>query len=466
MKRRFASPVCCDIRVELEGPPDYRVEKVIAIRAYGSSIMRHDLLVQSEYASRDLSPLAEGKRSIFVVVGMHRSGTSLCANALGLLGVDMADEIGDNRSNPLGHFERWEFMKLQDEILSLFDRSYFSPTHDYPLPPAWWADFRLRPIKARLKERLQELMCRSDLFGFKDPRTTRLMPMWNQIFTELRLFPKFIVCLRNPAHIAASLFARDDLEVEVGELRALDYMVDALRHTRGRSRCFIRYDDWMKEPMVNGSKLLNFVNYSTVELRELEVAIQTVVRPEANRSGRTETQARQPLIRNFYNLVDRFVESDGADQSVDSKIESFIQNYIAFRQLLGPFEAQFKKVANERASIEADRTAAREQLTEVREALATERAAAAGIQEALLAAQTKGQQGEIALDENVKRVVELTAALTAVVGQRDHFRSVQAATAQQLAEAQETLAAERAATARDKEALLATQAKPQHEAGA
>ncbi len=217
---------------------------------------------------------------------------------------------------------------------------------------------------------------------------------------------------------------------------------------------------------MNGAKLLNFVNYSTVELRELEVAIQTVVRPEANRSGRTETQARQPLIRNFYNLVDRFVESDGADQSVDSKIESFIQNYIAFRQLLGPFEAQFQKVANERAGIEAERTAARQQLNEVREALVAERAATARNQEALLAAQTKAQQGEIAMDENVKRVVELTAALTAVVGQRDHLRSVQEATAQQLAEAQETLAAERAATARDKEALLATQAKPQHEGGA
>jgi len=428
--------------------------------------MRQDLLVQSEFASNDLSPLAEGERSIFVVVGMHRSGTSLCANALGLLGVDMADEIGDNRSNPLGHFERWEFMELQDEILSLFDRSYFSPTHDYPLPPAWWADFRLRPIRERLKERLQQIMCRSYLFGFKDPRTTRLMPMWNQIFTELRLMPKFIVCLRNPAHVAASLFARENLEVEAGELRALDYMVDALRHTRGRSRCFIRYDDWLKEPMVNGSKLLNFVNYSTVERRELEVAIQTVVRPEANRSGRTETQARQPLIRNFYDLVDRFVESDGADQSVDSKIESFIHSYIAFRQLLGPFEAQFKKVANEQAGIEAERTTACQQLNEVQAALAAERAAAAGIQEALLAAQTKGQQAEIALGENVKRVGELTAALTAVAGERDQLRSVQEATAQQLAQAQATLAAERAATARDKEALLATQATPQPEGGA
>jgi chromosome segregation ATPase len=108
----------------------------------------------------------------------------------------------------------------------------------------------------------------------------------------------------------------------------------------------------------------------------------------------------------------------------------------------------------------------RQQLNEVQAALAAQRAAAAGIQEALLAAQAKGQQGEIALGENVKRVAELTAALTAVAGERDQLRSVQEATAQQLAQAQATLAAERAATARDKEALLATQANPQPEGGA
>jgi hypothetical protein len=390
---------------------------------------------------------------------MHRSGTSLCSNVLGLLGVDMADEIGENRSNPLGHFERWEIMELQDEVLGLFDRKYYSPTHDYPLPPAWWADFRLRPIKERLKSCLTPVMSRSDLFGFKDPRTTRLMPMWNQIFAELRLHPKFIVCLRNPAHVAASLLARDDLEIEIGEMRALDYIVDALRHTRGRDRCFIRYDDWMTEPMLNATKLLNFVNSSApIEVRELEIAIQAVVRPEENRSGRSEIQARQPSIRSFFDLVNRFAESDGTDQSLDSSIESFTHSYIAFRQMLGPFEAQFKKVADERSDIEAARTSACQQLAEVHQALAAERAAAEKDKEVLLETQANARQVENALAEKVKRVDELTAALTAADAERDHLRNAQETAAQQLAEVHQALAAERAAAEKDKEALLETQA--------
>ena len=42
-------------------------------------------------------------------------------------------------------------------------------------------------------------------FGFKDPRTAELMPLWHQIFNELKLAPKLVLCLRNPAQVARSL---------------------------------------------------------------------------------------------------------------------------------------------------------------------------------------------------------------------------------------------------------------------
>lgn len=388
--------------------------------------MSRRLMVERELIPRDANPGVDGERSIFVVVGMHRSGTSLCSNVLGLLGVNMADEAGENHSNPLGHFERWEIMELQDEVLSLFDRGYHSLSHDYPLPPAWWADFRLRPLKERLKSCLTTIMSRSDLFGFKDPRTTRLLPMWHQIFAELKLNPRFVVCLRDPAHVAASLLARDKLELEVGEMRALDYIVDALRHTRGTDRCFIRYDDWMTNPMLNAMKLSHFVNYpAPFEARELEIAIQAVVRPEANRSGRHEIKARQALIRNFFDLVNRFAESNGADQSLDTGIESFTHSYIAFRQMLGPFEAQQKSIAIKLSNAEEQRTSAWLELTEAKQALAAEQAAALKDKEALQEALVRAQQSEYVLAEQAKRIGELTDALATAEAERGLIRPAQ-----------------------------------------
>jgi hypothetical protein len=71
------------------------------------------------------------RRPIVLVLGMHRSGTSLCSHLLSALGVDMADNIPGpgNASpapdNPRGHWERWEIVEFHDRILGLFNRDYF-----------------------------------------------------------------------------------------------------------------------------------------------------------------------------------------------------------------------------------------------------------------------------------------------------------------------------------------------------
>ncbi|WP_442753970.1 hypothetical protein ACNHKD_13315 [Methylocystis sp. JAN1] len=381
------------------------------------------------------SRAAQAERPVFVVVGMHRSGTSLCANALGLMGVDMADEAGPCKGNELGHFERWDVVGLQDEALALFDRGYFSPTHDFPLPPAWWADFRVRPIRERLKGCLEAILARGGLVGFKDPRTTRLMPMWNQIFAELRLRPRFVVCLRNPAHVAISLQTRDGLDPQTGELRALDYMVDALRHTRGRDRCFIQYEEWIVDPLPNARKLLDFVGSEIhVEPREFEIAVQSIVRPEANRSGLSGQKPRQPLVRSFYDLVDQFVATGGADASLDASIETFTHSYIAFRQLLGPFETQFKKVAAAREELERALCDARNSLEAEKEAAARQSA------------------------ESDRRSAELTAALQAAQAECAIQAEQHAVASRTLAEVTQALEAERTASAQLSETLAATQA--------
>src|SRR6516162_2482609 len=86
------------------------------------------------------------RRPIVLVLGMHRSGTSLCSHILSALGVDMTDKIEGpgNASvtpdNPRGHWERWEIVEFHDRVLGLFNRDYLGRFHDFALPVAWWAD--------------------------------------------------------------------------------------------------------------------------------------------------------------------------------------------------------------------------------------------------------------------------------------------------------------------------------------
>ena len=64
------------------------------------------------------------RRPIVFVLGMHRSGTSLCSHILSALGVDMADKIpgpgnpAPTPDNPRGHWERWEIVEFHDRILT------------------------------------------------------------------------------------------------------------------------------------------------------------------------------------------------------------------------------------------------------------------------------------------------------------------------------------------------------------
>ena len=127
------------------------------------------------------------RRPIVLVLGIHRSGTSLCSHILSALGVDMADKIpgpgnpAPTPDNLRGHWERWEIVEFHDRILSLFNRDYWGRFHDFALPVAWWADPRVAEIRREIATFL-ELRMGGQYFGFKDPRTVRLMPVWHQIF--------------------------------------------------------------------------------------------------------------------------------------------------------------------------------------------------------------------------------------------------------------------------------------------
>ena len=57
--------------------------------------------------------------SVLVVAGFHRSGTSLVTEILSRAGLFVGDDlIGANPSNPYGHFEDREVVRLHDRLLA------------------------------------------------------------------------------------------------------------------------------------------------------------------------------------------------------------------------------------------------------------------------------------------------------------------------------------------------------------
>ena len=144
-----------------------------------------------------------------VIVGMHRSGTSLITRMLKQMGLFTGAILEQNDESPL-------FIALNDQILSIAHATWDYPeafaniyTDDSLVTKA--ADIAkehlLSPENLRLylppqAKSISDLS--GQLWGWKDPRTTVTWPIWKKIFPEMRI----LFVSRNGVDVAASLQRR------------------------------------------------------------------------------------------------------------------------------------------------------------------------------------------------------------------------------------------------------------------
>src|SRR5271166_2363954 len=303
------------------------------------------------------------RRPIVLVLGMHRSGTSLCSHILSAFGLDMADDIRADATNARGHWERWEIVEFHDRILSLFNRDYLGRFHDFALPVAWWADPRVAQIRREIVAFLEERMGEG-YFGFKDPRTVRLMPVWHQIFNEFKLTPRIVLCLRNPAQIARSLNARDGLDPEIGEYRWLVHIIDFFRYANKFDFCTVEYEEWFNNPSANIEKLQKFLDLSWQQSEaDLALVLSGLIDLGARHDDPEHREANQPLVRSLYKLTSRA----GDDSAARDQIAYIVSQFVGFQQLQRPFLQAFEDVAKTAAKypeIEQQATALRATVSE------------------------------------------------------------------------------------------------------
>lgn len=140
-----------------------------------------------------------------IVLGMHRSATSLIAEGLVSSKVHMGDRlVGGNRGNPQGHFENIDFVELNDEILKDAGGSWDNPPEED----------RILALGKKYDLQIRELLNKSAKrkWGWKDPRTVLTI----RLFMPYLKDPFFIYCFRRPEQVAGSLHRRDNIPLEKG----------------------------------------------------------------------------------------------------------------------------------------------------------------------------------------------------------------------------------------------------------
>jgi len=149
--------------------------------------------------------------ALILVVGMHRSGTSLLGDLLQSLGVTTPGPlIAGDRHNPGGYFERHDVSARQEQLLIDLGRWWPSATGDQPLPAGWLEHPATRATAAELRRLLaEEAGCQQGAWAIKDPRTSLLLPLWRRLAEELALPLRLVLAVRDPREVAVSLCHRD-----------------------------------------------------------------------------------------------------------------------------------------------------------------------------------------------------------------------------------------------------------------
>ena len=184
---------------------------------------------------------------LVVVLGMHRSGTSAVTKGITLLGIPLGDDLHPpGFDNPTGFWEDQSIIEINERLLGLQNSA-----HDQ-LSFAW-NDFKGESSLDNLKSEAIELVTRklhegNGLWGFKDPRTCRLLTFWSEIFEAVDCNVGFVIVLRNPASVVASLQKRNNIPAEKAYALWLQHMLPAIRQTRGAVRVVVDYDNLIDEP--------------------------------------------------------------------------------------------------------------------------------------------------------------------------------------------------------------------------
>ena len=208
-------------------------------------------------------------KKLIVVLGSHRSGTSLCAAALESLGADMRLPAHyTNDENPRGFFEHPDIVDFNESLLS-----YLGGSWDNPLfyGPTAISDADLCEWRARAKRLFDSIYGDAAVAAIKDPRLCQLFDFWKPVFLEAGYSDRdiFIIHIfRDPIEVALSQQHRaqdNPVYYEIGGRLVegaalwLSLTAQALAQTATLNSYFVAYPDLVTSPELVVKKIADFL---------------------------------------------------------------------------------------------------------------------------------------------------------------------------------------------------------------
>lgn len=271
-----------------------------------------------------------------VVLGMHRSGTSLLARLLSLAGVELgaaANLAPAAADNPRGFWEHAALRDVNDALLQSFGGSWSSPPE---LPPNWLKDPRVEPLRARAREILERDFKALSVWGFKDPRASLVADFWQEILPGR---VAWIVAVRNPLEVADSLRRRNGMPRVLAEDLWNVYTRSALRLAPFGARAILHYERLLEDPAAEIERLAKALDLPITSSGSAQLKQEAhrelrhhVVNPEELQRAPDWRQATKDLHRRLWNGEDPGPLRDEAEEPGFRR--AFIELRSAYGRLL------------------------------------------------------------------------------------------------------------------------------------
>ncbi len=197
--------------------------------------------------------MAEQQKTV-VVLGMERSGTSVVAKILKMIGVDMGPNVNITRSCPRGNYEDLEFVRLIKKIVKSAGGHHWEPPEIKDI----------LALRKRFDKEVKALIERKSkgkqLWGWKYPWTLLVIDLF---YPHLRN-PHFVYVFRSPLGVARSAVLHTLGRVKLSQgLEVANFynrrMAELLRKYNEVPSIMIDFEEAVEQPMKVAEQLGKFL---------------------------------------------------------------------------------------------------------------------------------------------------------------------------------------------------------------
>lgn len=189
-----------------------------------------------------------------LVLGMHRSGTSVVGAILELLGVKWGqseDGLPADEDNPRGYWERQDIVELNDFLLAVSHARWDKVSH-FSIAQL---DSENRKTFCQKAKIILENFQHEEACFIKDPRLCLTLTEWLPLLSK----PVGLLVYRDPLQVAQSLAKRNGIPIPVG-LALWQFYWYSVSSVLKQLPCFIIYhDELMKAPVEVVQQLFVFL---------------------------------------------------------------------------------------------------------------------------------------------------------------------------------------------------------------